>query len=114
MPVMIYQSIRHHIPEDSNLHSHCHENLKSCILYMLKTTLTFPILEKKKGKNCKSLGHCSYYLGSLLTYLSSWVSQTASERSTNDPDWWLAASGIGTYSSSVDIPSITCNRFAEF
>jgi hypothetical protein len=26
--IIIYKNTQHHIPEDSNLHSHCHENLE--------------------------------------------------------------------------------------
>jgi len=29
MSVQIYQSIRRHISDNSNLHTHCHKNLKS-------------------------------------------------------------------------------------
>jgi hypothetical protein len=32
--VTIYQAIRHNITENRNLHSYCHENLKSNIKYV--------------------------------------------------------------------------------
>jgi hypothetical protein len=40
--VMIYQTTRHHIPEGSDLHGHCYDNLKSHIstpiIHVRKTT----------------------------------------------------------------------------
>jgi hypothetical protein len=37
--VTIYQATLHHIPEDSNLHSHCCENLKCCLMKEYSETL---------------------------------------------------------------------------
>lgn len=45
-----------------------------------------------------------FYLGILR---SSARTQMASERRATEPDWWVAASGVGTYSNSVLMPRAT-------
>lgn len=35
---------------------------------------------------------------------NSWVSQTAILSKTSEPDWWVAARGVGTYVRRVEIP----------
>lgn len=50
---------------------------------------------------------CLSYLG---IPLSSWISHTAILSNIKEPDWWVAAKGVGTYRSNVLIPRVTCNR----
>ena len=43
----------------------------------------------------------------LATLRSSAKTQMANERRATEPDWWVAARGVGTYSNSVLIPRAT-------
>ena len=48
-----------------------------------------------------------YSLGSF--FLSSCINHIAKLSSAKDDDWWADASDTGTWQSSVEIPSPTCN-----
>jgi len=56
-----------------------------------------------------SQGCCSFEAGIYLTTLrSSARTQMAKERRATEPDWWVAARDVGTYSSRVLMPRATC------
>lgn len=52
---------------------------------------------------------CFFEAGIYLTTLrSSARTQMAKERRATEPDWWVAARDVGTYSSRVLMPRATC------
>lgn len=65
----------------------------------------YEIYSERETLNCQLPTREQAYLG---TRLSSWRSHRATLSNAREPDWWMAAKGVGTYSSSVLMPRVTC------
>ena len=71
------------------------------------TVLNLNMLEESLGiGGLQGSGRDCYSLGAF--FLSSLISHSAMERRATEPDWWLAARGVGTNHRRVLTPRHTC------
>ena len=75
---------------------------KSAFRFKQRLQICWLGAETLDSAEATSFARCQYvYFGSRR---SSWASHMAMLRSRSDPDWWVAATGVGTYVNSVATP----------
>jgi hypothetical protein len=57
-PGHIYQNVQHLSTEESSLHSHCHENLKSNVVRLMKINIYSKIADKYWCCQYLTIYHC--------------------------------------------------------